>query len=274
MNSLKQFIIDWIISVISKFDGSVESAVNVLTQNVFTGDMYNMAIGISNVIKPIALTIVGLCFVIEFIKITIRMDILKWEYGLTLFFKLVFAKAAMDISVDFLMAIYATAAEWIERTAQAGGTLGAEVGAAIQSSIENMGWQEALGLVCTMGICFLGIWICGIILVVIAYARMFELLIYISVSPLPCAFLPMEDSGATRIARRYFTTFAAVCLQGLFMVISIKLYQAICTSTIIPLVQGTTEMSEVMFNMLIGALVLVMAVIKSASWAKSIMDAL
>lgn len=274
MNSLKEFILNWIISVIGKFDSSIDSAVSVLTQNIFSGDMYNMSIGISNVIKPIALTIIAICFIVEFIKITMKMDILKWEYALTVFFKLVFAKAAIEISVDFLIAIYATASEWIDRTAETGGTLGAEVGAVIQSSIENMGWQEALGLVCTMGVCFLGIWISGIIIVVVAYARMFEILIYISVSPIPCAFIPLEDSGGTRIARRYFTTFAAVCLQGLFMIISIKLYQGICSSTIIPLVQGTTEMSEVMFNMLIGALVLVMAVIKSSSWAKSIMDAL
>ncbi|WP_298203017.1 hypothetical protein [Desulfosporosinus sp.] len=100
---------------------------------------------------------------------------------------------------------------------------------------------------------------------------MFELLIYVAIAPLPCAFLPMEDS---RIPKKYFLSFAAVCLQGLFIIISIKLYQAICVDTLIPAVQSSTALSDIAFNMLLGALVLVMAVVKSGTWAKSILDAM
>jgi len=122
-----------------------------------------------------------------------------------------------------------------------------------------------------MGISFLVIWLAGLIIIVMAYARAFELLIYIAVAPLPCAFVPLEHS---RITKKFFLSFAGVVLQGLFIILSIKLYQAICVSAIIPAVNAATELSEISFNMLLGSIVLVMAVIKSGSFAKSLMDAM
>jgi hypothetical protein len=230
-----------------------------------------MAKGISDIIKPIALTIISIIFLIEFLKITIKMDILKWEYGLRIFFKLVFAKVAIDISFSLLTAIYATAAEWIQGAGAVNSTLGATVSSAINKLIINMTWYEALGLVSTMGISFLAIWISGILIVVVAYARMFELYVYIAIAPLPCAFLPLEES---RIAKKYFLSFAGVCLQGLFIIISIKLYQAICSDVLIDAINNSATLADIAYNMLLGSLVLVMAVVKSGTWAKNIMDAM
>lgn len=260
--------------MINGFDGNVQKSIDVLTKDIFSSGMYTTAQGIANVVTPIALTIITICFLIEFLKITIKMDVLKWEYGLRVFFKLVFAKVAIDVSFRLLTAIYATATEWITAAGTTGGTLGSSVGTAITTIIANMTWYEALGLVCTMGISFLAIWLSGMIVIVIAYARMFELLVYVSVAPLPCAFLPMEDGAGSRIPKKFFLTFASVCLQGLFIIISIKLYGAICESTIIPAVQSSSALADISFNMLMGALVLVMAVVKSGSWAKSILDAM
>ena len=202
---------------------------------------------------------------------TAKMDVLKWEYLLRVIFKLIFAKVAIDMSFSLLSAIYATGAEWIQGAGTTGSDLGSSVGAALTTILTGMTWYEALGLVCTMGISFLVIWIAGLVIIVMAYARSFELLIYIAAAPLPCAFMPLEQS---RITKKFFLSFAGVVLQGLFIILSIKLYQAICVSAIIPAVQSSTELSDISFNMLLGAIVLVMAVIKSGSIAKSILDAI
>ena len=269
MSAFRQFILDWILSMINGFDETVANSVDVLTEDIFTGGMFTMAQSISNVIKPIALTIIAICFVIEFIKVTAKMDMLKFEYVLRVFFNLVFAKVAIDMSFRLLTAIYATGAEWIQGAGTTGSDLGSSVGAALTTIITGMSWYEALGLVCTMGISFLVIWLSGLVIIVMAYARSFELLIYIAVAPLPCAFAPLEHS---RITRKFFLSFAGVVLQGLFIILSIKLYQAICVSAIIPAVQSSTELGDISFNMLLGAIVLVMAVVKSGSFAKSILD--
>lgn len=271
MGGFRDYILSWVLQMVQGFDTNVARAVRVLTGDIFNGSMYTMAKGIADIITPVSLTIITIAFLIEFLKITIKMDVLKWEYGLRVFFKLVFAKVAIDVSFTLLMAIYATAAEWILKAGAINSTLGTAVASAMKPIIAGMTWYQALGLVSTMGIAFTAVWISGMVVVVIAYARMFELLIYVAIAPLPCAFLPFEDS---RIPKKYFLSFAAVCLQGLFIIISIKLYQAICVDTLIPAVQSSTALSDIAFNMLLDALVLVMAVTKSGSWAKSILDAM
>ncbi len=270
MSKFRTFILDWILQMIQGFDGNVNKAVQVLTTDIFGNSMYTMAQGIAHIITPFALTIITIIFLIEFIKITVKMDILKYEYLVRIFFKLVLAKVSIDMSFMLLSAIYATGAEWINRAGATNSTLGNATGTALATIIQNMTWYEALGLVSTMGISFLAIWISGMVVIVIAYARMFELYVYMSASPLPCAFLPMEES---RIPKRFFLSFAGVCLQGLFIIIAIKLYQAVCVDTIIPAVQSSSALSDIAFNMLLGALVLVMAVVKSGQWAKAILDA-
>jgi hypothetical protein len=123
-----------------------------------------------------------------------------------------------------------------------------------------------------MIIVMLAINIIAILIRVIAYARMFEILVYIAVAPLPCAFLPLGDSGsAGRIPKKFFLSFTAVCLQGLFILISLNLYAAICTDVF----SGGlgTQPSDIAYNVLLGALVLCVAVFKSGGWAKQIMDA-
>ncbi len=270
LNAFKESIIAWVLQMVSGFDSNVTQAVKVLTKDIFSGNLYSLAVSISNIIKPVALTIITICFLIEFIKITIKMDVLKWEYLLKVFFKLVFAKVAIDISFKLLSAIYATAAEWIAATGVTGGTLGATVSVALRNCLKDASWYQALALVCTMGIAFLGIWISGMIVVVIAYARMIELIVYLSASPIPCAFLPVEES---RIPKKFFLSFASICLQGLFIIISIKLYQVICSDTLIAAISNTSNLSDIAFNMLMGSLILVMSVIKSGQWAKNILDA-
>lgn len=259
--------------MINGFDGNVKTSVAVLTQNIFSSSMYTTAKNIANVITPFALTIISICFFIEFIRLTMRMDILKWEYVIMLFFKVVVAKCLISCSYKLLVAIYATAAEWITKAGSSTSTLGSQVGTALAVIIKKMGFFEVLALVCSMGISFLAIWIAGMIIVVIAYARMFELLVYVSVSPLPFSFLMLSDGGGSRITKKFIFSFASVCLQGLFIIISIKLYSAICVAAIIPAVHSASSLSDISFNMLLGALVLVMAVVKSSSWAKNVLDA-
>ena len=272
MGKFKDWIVNWLTSMLAGFDGNVETAVRVLTEDIFTpaNGMFQIAQDISNVIKPVALVIITILFLIEFLQITIKMDILKWEYALRVFAKFVLAKATIDVSVALMEAIYATASEWIVGSGSVGSSLGATVGLAIAPTLTNISWYEALGLVTTMMLPFLGVWLVGLMIVVMAYARTFELMIYIAVSPLPCAFLVSEN---IRMTKRFFLSFASVCLQGLFIIISIKLYERICTTAILSAITSSTNISDIAFNMLLGALVLMMAVTKSGTWAKAIMDA-
>ncbi len=269
MDWLKQFVLNWVLEMVNGFDSHIATAVSVLTTDVFSGSIYSMAQSIQSVVQPIALVIISLCFFIEFLRLTITMDIIKPEFFFRVFFKLAIAKAAIEVSFTLLSAIYATGSEWITSVGNVGSTLGSQVGLALSNILSSLNDFQALGLVITMGMAFFAVWVSGMMVIVIAYARMFELVIYLAISPLPCALLPAEGS---RITKKYFLSFASVCLQGLFIIVSIRLFQAVCSDSIIKAVQSASALSDIAFNMLLGALVLVVAVVKSGSWAKAILD--
>lgn len=271
---MKDFIKNWISNNLNSLDSNIAQVVLILTDNFWGANnlWYDFAQVIATIIRPISLTIITICFLIEFLKITIQMDILKWEYGLKCFFKFVFAKVCIDVSFSLLGAIYATASEWISSVGTTANTIGASTWTVIETEIDGYGLMETLGLVVSLGLVFLSIWIVSIMVQVIAFARKFELVIYLAVAPLPCAFLPLEDGGASRIPKKYFMNFASICLQGLFIIMSIKLYGTLCTEKINDAIATGGNVATVAGQLLLASLVLVMAVVKSSSWAKSVLD--
>lgn len=271
MTGLKKYIIDWVEAMISDFDSNVSGVLDVLSKDIFSGSLYNTAVSVSNVIKPIALTIITVVFLIEFIRVTVNADILKWEYALKVIYKFIFAKVAIDLSFYLMSAIYATSAEWVVGIGNIPNSgLGHATKQAMKIAMEDYSWQQSLGLVITMALPLLCVWVIGMIINVIAYARMIELLILISVSPLPCALLPLEG---TRIAQKFFLRFAAASLHGVFIVIALKIYTSIVADVLIGQITNSKSFTGIAYSLLLGSLVLGMAVIKSGSWANSLMDA-
>lgn len=278
MNKFKEIVLSWILSIVNGFDENVNSVRIILTEDIFTGNVHTIAMALSNIVKPIAYTIIGLCFLIEFLKITINMDVLKWEFGLKCFFKLVFAKACIDISAQLMEAIYFTAVEWITKMSQPIGagsvstSFGANAAVKFNELLQTCTWYEALGYVCTLVLPFLIVMLVGLAVKVIAYARMFELMVYIAIAPLPCSFLPLEDGGGSRIPKKFFLNFASVCLHGVFIIISIQLFNIICNEQLDAAITNSAEMGTASNVMLLASLVLILAVTKSGSWAKQVLD--
>lgn len=270
MDNVKKFIEN----IFTSMDGNISKITTILSEDWFSAGntWYDFAKGIFVIVEPVALVIVSLCFFIEFLKITIQMDILKWEYGLKCFFKLVFAKVCIDVSTDLLSAIYATGAEWIASVGTSGSSIGATAWGVIQADIKGYGFIEMIGCVISVGIVVIAVWVISLVCQVIAYARKFELTLYLAIAPLPCAFLPLEDGGGSRIPKKFFMSFAGVCLQGLFMIMSVKLYEMLCIEFIENISGG--DVFSVVGEVLLATVVLLMAVIKSGSWAKSILDAM
>ncbi len=234
---------------------------------------YDTAMTVRGIVEPLALTIVGLCFLVEFLKITINMDVLKYEYLLKCFFKLVFAKVCIDVSFDLLAAIYATGIEWVSTI---GGPnsflLGDTIWTNIEDSISGYGMLQLVAITITSGIMLVAAEICSIIVLVTVYATIFELTLYMAISPLPCAFLPLEDGGASRIPKKFFLNFAGICLHLVFIAICLNLYVNLCDSLIISNAQMTWEVVVAFPKVLLVTLIFMMAVTKSGTWAQRVLD--
>lgn len=290
MDKLKELLLRFITFALDGFDSTITSVQEVLTGAGFniTGEngIWGQVLALSGALKPFCYTIIGICILIELAQVAAKVDMLRWEHGLKLCVKMVLSKVCIDVAPDFLLACYNQANIWISSVLQIGNytAMGTTLKPQIQTSLNNVkSFWAILGIFIILLIIVLAVKICGLLIQVIAYGRMFEMFIYLAVSPFPCAFFPLGDGsggGFSRITQKFFKSFIAVCLQGVMMTICIRIFSIIMQSTFQRLAleaanAGSADMIviELCFTMLLGAIVLVISVGKCGSWAKSIIDA-
>lgn len=288
MDGLKETLLNLIKSAMNGFDSTVSSAQDVLTGGLFdTNAVWSSVFALSNALKPFCYVVIGICLLIEIAQVAAKVDIIKWEHGLKLCVKMVFAKLCIDIAPTFLRACYNQASLWISSAMSVGGytNLGSLMTTEVETQISSIsGIWSVIGLLASCLLLSMAVKICGLLIQVIAFGRMFELYVLLAVSPLPCAFFPLGDGsggGMSRITQKFFKNFIAACLQGVMIIISIRIFYMIVGTALTSLITSasggsdpTTVVTDLCYVMLLAGIVLVMAVAKCGSWAKSIMDAM
>ena len=286
MGALKDALVALIASALLAFDNTLSSAQDVLSEGLSS---WGNILTLSAALRPFCYIIIGICLMIELAQTAAKVDIVKWEYALRLGVKMVLARVCIDIAPVFLEAIYLQSSEWV--TLATGAALGGgvyDLGALVNSHVDPLvnaasGLWNILGLFISTFIIIMAVRICGLLVQVIAFGRMFELYVYLAVSPLPCSFFPLgngDGTGFSRITAKFFRGFAAVCLQGLMMILCLRIFGVLMTNVIIDGAataagsSGTVAVSELIYIMLLGSVVLVMSVFKCGSWAKAILDAM
>jgi len=288
MDGLKETLLNLIKSAMNGFDSTVSNAQDVLTGGLFdTNAVWSSVLALSNALKPFCYVVIGICLLIEIAQVAAKVDIIKWEHGLKLCVKMVFAKLCIDIAPTFLRACYNQASIWISSAMTAGSytNLGSLMTTEVETQISSIsGIWSVIGLLASCLLLSMAVKICGLLIQVIAFGRMFELYVLLAVSPLPCAFFPLGDGsggGMSRITQKFFKNFIAVCLQGVMIIVSIRIFYMIVGTALTALITSatagsdpTTVVTDLCYTMLLAGIVLVMAVAKCGSWAKSIMDAM
>lgn len=281
-DALREWLMGLMSSALNGFDSMLADAAGVLTSGL--GDWASVA-SLASTLRPFCYTIIGICLMIEIAQVAAKVDIIKWEHGLKLCVKMVLAKVCIDIAPTFLQACYAQAQSWVEGLSSGGSTLGYTTVTYLKPLVNSVsGLGNILGMFLSSFIVLMAIKICGLLVQVIAYGRMFELYVYLVVSPLPCAFMPLgngDGGGVSRITSKFFKSFIAVCLQGVMMIIVIRVFDVVMGNAILNTLTNVAANTDVnaaitdlIYTMLLGAIALVMAVVKCGSWAKSILDAM
>jgi hypothetical protein len=280
LDALRDWLLGLMTSALQGFDSMLADASNVLTGGL--GE-WSSVDALSSTLRPFCYTIIGICLLIEIAQVASKVDIIKWEHGLKLCVKMVLAKVCIDIAPTFLQACYAQAQDWITGLSSGGSTLGTTTVNYLRPLVQNVsGFGNILGMFLSTFIVLMAIKICGLMVQVIAYGRMFELYVYLVVSPLPCAFMPLgngDGGGVSRITSKFFKSFIAVCLQGVMMIIVIRIFDVVMGNAILTALgaaagnaDANAAITDLIYTMLLGAIALVMAVVKSGSWAKGILD--
>lgn len=287
MNGLRDNLMEIILNSLNGFDKSVSQAQKVLNGASFDADdVWSKVVEFSEVLKPFCYVIISICLLIEIAQVAAKVDIIKWEMGLKLCIKMVLAKVCIDIAPVFLEACYKQSAAWVNDVANWNKykKLGNMLTKPVTEQINQISglWAIILLLV-SCSILAMAIKVCGLLVHIIAFGRMFELYVLLAVSPIPCAFFPLGDGsggGMSRVTSKFLKNFVAVCLQGVMMLVCIRVFNLIVRGSITNLINKanqignpTAAVNDLCYTMIMVGIVLVMAVTKCGSWAKSIMDA-
>lgn len=283
-------------SAFTGFDECIKKAVEALTDKMVINGSPAMdtMLGYSNTLIPFCNLILAALWAMEMYSVAQKVDMIKWEHALKLGVKYCFCVEALNIAPSFLRACYGQASAWMNSLKGSDLSLGADSLKKLKESgvLEDVDsvWS-ALGLIVVALIVLLAIKICGLLIQVIAYGRMFEICVYVVASPLPISFLPLGNGngeGFNRITIKFLRSFAAVCFQGVLMIVVLKVFDALLGKAIFDLItaatkaageggvavaSSTTTIINVLFSMLLAAVALVMSMTKCNSWARNILDA-
>jgi hypothetical protein len=269
MSAFKDLVTSFIISILNGYDANVNTAVSLLSSDLFSGSLFDIVLSISQIIIPFGVEIAQILLFFSLYEKIFDLRNPPIMAFLKSFLWFLFAKMAINSSVEILSYIYYKVADLIQQIGTTNSTIGATVGVLIESKIADMKFFEMLGLISTSVILLIVILLVGFVVQAIAYGRVFEILLYVGVSPIPLAFIA-EENG--RVARNFILRFLAVCLQGVLMLISFKLYSAIVATTFMSNLQSTSNIFSLLYTMVLSSLVLVMAIVKSGSYGSKILD--
>ncbi|MNC43606.1 hypothetical protein D3C75_924760 [compost metagenome] len=107
-----------------------------------------------------------------------------------------------------------------------------------------------------------------IVIMLIVFGRLFQLLIYTAAAPIPIAAFIHDELKEK--AKRFVFDYAAVCLQGIIIIIGCIVYVAIIANVSFGFF-GENESNMEIWKGMLTAMALLLVVVKSGSWAKRIM---
>lgn len=237
---------DGVLSDISEALSSIDTVMNdmvnvlsqdIITQNVGTWQMVNKAVQIS---QTIALVIVVAYWLIGFINEITDMDwrnLSMWWYFRKII-QLILAKALIDIAPDLCIAIYNFVGWALKEYGNIGTT------SSIFSSIDlqgikemakDMNFVDKVFFKIDMLIPKFAIWICGIIIQVMAYARILQICLMTIISPISLASIVNgRNSGAFNFIKEY----VSVVSQAVIMLLSFIIYRGVVQSIITGQITG------------------------------------
>lgn len=228
------------------------------------------------VVMPIAYVILGLFLMFELYNIAVRTDgmntgSMSVEIVFRTMFKIVVCKLFLENSYLILDAIFGVSSAIVSGVdgyfSVGGGSLAGADLTAIEASIEAMDFWSLLFTALQVGIINLLVMIMGWIVIVIVYGRMIELFVLTAVAPIPIATFP--NGEMSQIGKNFLKTYAAVCLQGVFIILVMAIYGILLNSASGSMDNINGALGEVM----IFTLILVVSLFMTGKWAKSVVSA-
>lgn len=257
--AVEKWISDWLIMINFTFD----NAIKALTISPFDSSITIIDTAMSAV-EGVALVLVSMFFAIQLCNDAMLLKIQSYEQVFKLFFKFILAKVIVQNAKGLMGIIYNGFNAVASGLGEANyGFLSSFNTDAILKQPDDAGFMNLNYLVkyletmptffILMGAC----WVINLILI----GRLFEIIVYTVISPIPLATFAGE--GWHDSAKAFVKSYAAVCLQGLVVIVMFYAF-----SQMTELLGGTDSM-----GITITALALALGVAKSGQWARQAVGA-
>ena len=260
------------------YDGILGADFSSMLTTSGSVSMYDIAHGVWRVaILPIGCGVLSLVFTVKLIQISQRVDGNASMPGVKeVVFLLVFFAVFLFLiqhSFELMQSIYEVIGMAIDRVMALFGTGGALDLAAVSIVTAD----DDIPALLAMLIVSLISWVAAyIVALVVCWARALQLYIMAAFSPIPLAFMALDDTR--QIGVGYLKNFTAVCIAGLIIVILLIAFPVILGG-ITGANPGTGTPVDTVANGLTYALqylamciLLILSLVKSGAWARDIVS--
>ncbi|WP_433946996.1 hypothetical protein [Paenibacillus sp. SN-8-1] len=232
--------------------------------------VYSVITEIHQAILPIAYSLLTLYFLLDFTSKSMNFAFFRMETIVSSLLKLVFAKFVMEHTLDFLKIIFSVSSSISSMVGSAGAnaSLYKIDFSAMESAYGDMGWFDQMLYEIKLTPFEWILQGIKVVIILVVFGRLFQLLIYTAAAPIPIA--TFINDGLIDKGKRFIFDYAAVCLQGIIIIIGCIVYVAIVANVSFGNFTGNGS-DMAIWKALITALALLMVVIKSGSWARKIM---
>ena len=263
------------------YDGILGADFNDMLTTSGSISMYDIAHGVWQVaILPIGCGVLSLVFTIKLIQISQRVDGNASMPGVKeVVFLLVFFAVFLFLiqhSFELMQAIYEVIGIAIDRVIGLFGQGDALDVSAVSIVTTDDDIPALLAMLIVSLISWVVVLAAYIIALVVCWARALQLYIMAAFSPIPLAFMALDDTR--QIGVGYLKNFTAVCIAGLIIVILLIAFPLILGG-IVGVNPGTGTPIDAVANGLTYALqylamciLLILSLVKSGAWARDIVS--
>ena len=263
------------------YDGILGADFSSMLTTSGSVSMYDIAHGVWRVaILPIGCGVLSLVFTVKLIQISQRVDGNASMPGVKeVVFLLIFFAVFLFLiqhSFELMQSIYEVIGIAIDRVMALFGTGGALDLAAVSIVTTDDDIPALLAMLIVSLISWVVVLAAYIVALVVCWARALQLYIMAAFSPIPLAFMALDDTR--QIGVGYLKNFTAVCIAGLIIVILLIAFPLILGG-IVGVNPGTATPIDAVANGLTYALqylamciLLILSLVKSGAWARDIVS--
>jgi len=253
----------WLNDKIAVVNYTFDNAINMLSISPFDSSI-RVIDSAMTAVEGVALVLVSMFFAIQLCNDAMLLKIQSYEQVFKLFFKFVMAKVIVQNARGLMSIIFNSFNSLADSLGEMnyGFLSNFDTSALLEQPVDagflNLNYLvQYLEVMPTYLILMGACWVINLILI----GRLFEIVVYTVISPIPLATFAGE--GWHDSAKSFIKSYAAVCLQGLVVVVMFYAF-----SQIADLMGGTNQI-----GITITALSLALGVAKSGQWARQAVGA-